>query len=379
MKQNREQIKLAFIGGGLTSAIGPTHYAASLLTNKFKLVAGCFSRSPEHNQATANEWNLDHDAIYLDWKEMIEMEKNHFDLLCILSPTPDHLEVLDFALSQNIPTLCEKSMVSDLQEVDLLESKHNMKEQFLVPVFNYTGYPMLRELKKRVSNGLLGTLKHIHVEMPQESYAKQQTQDILKKSLQNWRMKDGKLPMIFLDLGVHLHNLIDFLTEQVPTEVLCDIANHSNFSEVIDYASLMFKFSSDFKGTMWFSKTALGNRNGLTVRLYGDIKGAIWHQIQPEQLFMFDANGQAEIIDRGSECLTASHARYNRFKVGHPSGFLEAFENFYFDVAEAFYHHQAGKAYKSEYICSYKEAKNGLSFFDAAMASVKNQRWIKVN
>ena len=40
-------------------------------------------------------------------------------------------------------------------------------------------------------------------------------------------------------------------------------------------------------------------------------------------------------IDRGGQASIAGEARYNRMKVGHPSGFIEVFANLYTDCADA--------------------------------------------
>ena len=43
---------IAFIGGGVNSAIGRSHYIAAQMDGKFKLVAGAFSRHAEINLET---------------------------------------------------------------------------------------------------------------------------------------------------------------------------------------------------------------------------------------------------------------------------------------------------------------------------------------
>ena len=43
-------MNIGFIGGGVNSAIGNTHFCASTMDNKFKLVAGCFSRDEKVNK-----------------------------------------------------------------------------------------------------------------------------------------------------------------------------------------------------------------------------------------------------------------------------------------------------------------------------------------
>ena len=49
---------------------------------------------------------------------------------------------------------------------------------------------------------------------------------------------------------------------------------------------------------------------------------------------MSNLDGTSTILDRSSAIYEANKERYNRYKPGHPSGFLEAFANIYFDLAD---------------------------------------------
>lgn len=40
----------------------------------------------------------------------------------------------------------------------------------LLVTFNYSGYPMVRELKQRIADGELGQIRQVMVEMPQEGF-----------------------------------------------------------------------------------------------------------------------------------------------------------------------------------------------------------------
>ncbi len=63
--QKKIPLKLGFIGGGLSSSIGPTHYAACQLDGRWQLVSGFFSRNKEINKNISmpniNKWySLNH-------------------------------------------------------------------------------------------------------------------------------------------------------------------------------------------------------------------------------------------------------------------------------------------------------------------------------
>ena len=70
---------------------------------------------------------------------------------------------------------------------------------------------MLRELRQMIAEGRLGKLNLVQIEMPQEGFARLNKQG-QKPQPQAWRLRDGKVPTISLDLGAHLHQMVYFLS-----------------------------------------------------------------------------------------------------------------------------------------------------------------------
>jgi predicted dehydrogenase len=151
---------------------------------------------------------------------------------------------------------------------------------------------------------------------------------------QNWRLFDGEIPTVSLDLGVHCHHLLQFLTDKSLVPQWARQASLGNFKKVIDDVECAGILGKDAQFSMWFGKAALGHRNGLRVRLYGSEASATWYQASPDELHLYSRSGQAHLIDFGSpDLLVANQPRYMRFKAGHPTGFIEAFANLYDDLA----------------------------------------------
>ena len=48
-----------------------------------------------------------------------------------------------------------------------------------------------------------------------------------------------------------------------------EFSNHSNYKGLVDDIMMWLEFEDGMKGSFWMSKSALGNRNGLKLRLYG--------------------------------------------------------------------------------------------------------------
>jgi predicted dehydrogenase len=133
--------------------------------------------------------------------------------------------------------------------------------------------------------------------------------------------------------------------------------------------------------SIWFSKAALGYRNGLRIRIFGELASAEWHQMDPEFITFHDNRGHKRIIDRADvEIEIADKLRYNRFKSGHPAGFIEAFANLYTDIADSLQDYKKSRQQQpSSYVFSARDALEGLVMMEAIARSSRDRCWVKVN
>ncbi|NOU50790.1 Gfo/Idh/MocA family oxidoreductase [Pseudoalteromonas sp. JBTF-M23] len=375
LEKENTRLKLAFIGGGNNSAVGYVHFAASQLDNKFEVVAGAFSRDHEENLATGQRWSISSERIYDCWRALIKAEKERIDAIVVLTPTPHHVEVLEALLQANIPIICEKALVTGPSEIKRVQSSYDRSKHFLAVTYNYSGYAMIRELKHLIKQGTLGVIQKIHLEMPQEGFRR--PPDIAGKPAmpQAWRLKDCEVPTICLDLGVHLHHLSSYLLELEPTHTIAQFTNHSQYPNLVDDAYLLLKYPNNIRGSMWMSKTAIGHRNGLKVRVYGDQGSACWVQLNPDELELNYNDGRREVLDRAGQCQYANQFRYNRMKPGHPTGFVEAFSNLYSDIHTELLQFLSNSDEKSSYVFGVDQSSDGLNLFSAAKASVDSEQW----
>lgn len=223
-----------------------------------------------------------------------------------------------------------------------------------------------------------GRVRQIHVEMPQDGFARIGA-DGMPLSPQSWRLRDGPIPTISLDLGVHLHMMIRFLINMEPTEVVAVSDTFGNFSQIVDNVSCIVRYGEDLTCNVWFSKTALGYRNGLRLRLFGELGAAEWQQEAPEYLYLTDSFGNKSIVDRASQnAMVANQLRYGRFKVGHPSGFIEAFANYYSDIADALQVYLNGGRQSNEYVFGIEEALQGSLLLQAVADSSASRSWMPI-
>ncbi len=373
-----ERLRLGFIGGGLNSAVGRTHAVASQMDGRWELVAGAFSRHADVNTQTGASWGVDPARVHADWHSLLAEEAGKLDAVVVLTPTPQHAEQVSALLAAGFDVICEKALAGSSESAMDLRRRADANGRFLAVTYNYSGYPMMRELRARMEAGELGRIVAVNVEMPQEGFLRLNA-DGQPIQPQEWRQHDGAIPTVSLDLGTHTHHLVQFLLGTEPVELVAAQAHHGRVSTVAYYVSCIAHYPEDVDVNMWYGKCALGHRNGLRIRVYGEKAAAEWFQMNPEELRVSDAFANVRIIDRVSPgTLAANAVRYERFKAGHPAGFLEAFANLYWDFADALVEFRAHGRFTSGYVYGGAEAVDGLRMLETIARSSHTRSWLAI-
>lgn len=373
--QAQSKLRVAFLGGAYDSAVGRVHRMAIEADQRFELVAGCFSLDPQANTLSAQQYCVSPERVYASLMELLFEEAQQIDAIVILTPTNQHFEQIQTCLAHGIPVISEKAVVSNSAEAISIKSLLLQHKGFLAVTYNYTGYPLLRELKQMIALGNLGYIQQIHIEMPQEGFAKIDNEGN-PITPQNWRLQDGQIPTLSLDLGVHVHSIIHFLTDETPQELVATSSSLGNFHQVIDNINCIAQYSNNLQCNIWYGKTAIGHRNGLRVRIYGSKGSAEWYQDNPEYIHTADQYGRKTVFDRASpDAVISNQARYTRFKAGHPAGFIEAFANFYVDIADALIEFKSNQYHTNAYVFGIDESIEGLRMLESIEQSSKTKSW----
>lgn len=373
--KNTPTLKIALIGGGINSSIGQAHFFSSKLDNRFQIVSGCFSKNLKTNLLTAKKWGIKPDRIYSKWQKLVNKEKKLVDAFVILVPTPNHYKILKKLISEKIAVICEKPLVSNLKEINNLKKELLKSKSFLAVTFNYTGYPLVREIKEIIKRNDLGKILNINIEMPQEVFLRDYP---TRKKIQKWRLKDQSIPTICLDLGVHLYNLAKFVTNKDPIKVIGNYSNLAKNNKLVDDARMWIEYKDGMKGSFWLSKSSIGKRNGLRLQIFGMKASLEWQQTNPEELKINHKDGLVEILDRSKKGNIINLNRYNRYRAGHPSGFIEAFANIYYDIADAIIKFKKNKKSSQLYTFGIEDSYKGIKFLDIVNKSSKRKKWLKI-
>ncbi|MEO6608039.1 MAG: Gfo/Idh/MocA family oxidoreductase, partial [Aestuariivirga sp.] len=134
------------------------------------------------------------------------------------------------------------------------------------------------------------------------------------------------------------------------------------------------------KGAIWASQVAVGNENGLKLRVYGTKGGLEWTQADPNYLWFTPFGQEKRLITRGGAGAGPEAARMTRVPPGHPEGYLEGFANIYSEVAQAIKAQRSGKKPPKDVMFpGIEDGVAGMAFIEACVkSSSKNGKWTKV-
>ena len=377
---NKNKIKIGFIGGGPDSFIGYTHRLAARFDNRFDFVAGVFSKNKKKTITFGKSLGLDQSRCYNDYKTMAKKESERSDgveAIGIMTPSGAHYKIAKEFIKNNIHIICDKPLTANVKDAIALEKLVNKKNIVFALTHNYSAYPMLREAKELVTKNKIGKIKVINVEYPQGYTVAVKKKD--EKSTLKWRLdKDMCGPsMILAEIGTHAYHLMRYVTGLEVKEVSAEVNSLSDEISVDDNAFMIVRMNNKARGSIWVSSAATGGENGLKIRVYGT-KGAVeWLQDDPNILKYTELNKSTKIITRASNAVSNLSIKSSRVAAGHPEGFFEAFANTYTEFAYAI---QNNKKNKSKLVHpTVNDGVKGIKFISAAKkSSNQNSKWIKI-
>ncbi|MNC38244.1 hypothetical protein D3C75_868390 [compost metagenome] len=158
------------------------------------------------------------------------------------------------------------------------------------------------------------------------------------------------------------------MTNKQALDVYAVNSTFARIPNVVDTVHIVSRYTDDLVCNYWYGKAAMGYRNGLRIRVFGSEGSAEWVQTDPEVLRMSDNVGRISLVDRtSSENRVAHHDRYCRFKAGHPAGFIEAFANYYADIAASL------RGEVTPYSAGAETALRGLTFLEKTQESAQSE------
>ena len=377
-------LRLGMIGGGDGAYIGNIHRIAARLDGQWQLVAGAFDANPERGRAFALTQGIDPARAYGTWEELVKTEAtrpDRVDAVAICTPNFTHYPIAKGLIEAGFDVICEKPLTATLADAIALDELARTSGRFVGVTYTYSGYPMVHEARVRVAAGELGTIRTVQVEYPLEWMARPIEQ--AGNAQAAWRtdpLKNGRGGSIG-DIGTHAYHLAGFVSGLKLDVLTADLASFVPGRALDDNAHVMMRYQGGARGLLWSSQVAIGNSNGVRLRIFGDQGSLQWFQEQPSELIWTPLDGRVQTIKRGADDLSPDASARTRTPPGHPEGYLEAFANLYAGFAEAICARRENRAPGpiGQHLPLTHDGLKGVAFVEAVVDSheARDQPWIR--
>ena len=343
-----QKIKMGMVGGGRGAFIGGVHRMAAALDGQIELVSGAFSSDPGRSRESGADLGLAPDRVYGSFREMIHRERElpadqRIDFLSIVTPNHLHFAPAKMALENGFHVVCDKPLCLNLEEARSLKAIVEKTGLLFALTHNYTGYPLVKQMRAMIREGQLGAIRKVVVAYPQGWLATPLEAEGHKQA--SWRLDPARSGAAGCmgDIGTHAANLLEYVTGLRIVSVCADLTSFVAGRKLDDDGNVLLRLEKEAKGVLSASQIAAGEENDLSIRVYGEKGGLQWRQMAPNTLFVKGIDRPQQIYRTGMDYLSPEAKAHTRLPAGHPEGFIEAFANIYRNVAYCLQARRAGE------------------------------------
>lgn len=380
----KRKLRMGMIGGGKDAFIGAVHRLAFNMDGLVELVCGALSINPEIAKESGESLFLAEDRTYLTYEEMLEKESmmpadKRIDFVTIVTPNFAHFAPAKLALQKGFNVVIEKPITFTLAEALELKQLIEQTGLILCLTHTYSGYPMVKQAKAMVKDGVLGKIRKVWVEYPQGWLSKLSEREGNAQAA--WRTdpkKSGKSGCMG-DIGTHAAHLAEYISGLKITHLCADLNIMVDGRALDDDGNVLLKFDNGAAGVLMASQVAAGEENALKIRVYGEKGGLEWAQHEPNTLLVKWLDAPTQILRAGANYTDrlSSFATGNcRTPGGHPEGYLEAFANIYKNFATTLMAKMDGTTPSKEALDfpSVDDGVRGMAFIDNVVASAQSDK-----
>jgi len=381
--ENQAKIKYGMIGGGPDAFFGSVHRKAAAMDGEIDLVAGAFSSSGEKSRIQGKELMLEPGRIYDSYAEMAEEEAalpedERIDFVSIVTPNYLHHPAAKLFLEAGISIICDKPMTTTLKEAEELCRITKSKDRVFAVTYTYTGYPMVKQAKKLIEDGVLGDIRKVVIEYPQGWLAKTIEKDGAKQAVWRTDPKQAGASSCMGDLGTHIENMSSYVTGLEIEEIMADLSVFGEDRVLDDDGNVLVHFDNGARGVFYASQISVGAENGLKFRIYGTESSLEWHQENPNYLYLKYGDKPEKIYKHGNDYLEEVARHNSRLPSGHPEALIEALANIYVNAARTMFAKKNGKEpgkFDTDFP-TVQDGARGVNFVLKTVESSKNKKWV---
>jgi predicted dehydrogenase len=379
----KRKLRMGMIGGGKDAFIGAVHRIAANMDGLIELSCGALSVHPDVAKESGKILFLPDHRTYTSYEEMLQKEselpaEEKIDFVTIVTPNFAHFAPAMMALEKGFNVVVEKPITLTLDEAKQLKAKVSETGLVLCLTHTYSGYPMVKQAKQMVKEGILGEIRKIMVEYPQGWLSRLSEREGNAQAA--WRTdpsKTGKSGSMG-DIGTHAAQLAEYISGLKITKVCADLNIVVPGRAIDDDGNVLLKFDNGSNGVLVATQIAAGEENALKIKVFGEKGGIEWHQMEPNTLVVKLLDQPMQVYRAGSGYLSNAAKHNTRVPAGHPEGYLEAFANIYKNFALTIMAKLNGEEATQEILDfpNVEDGIRGMAFIENVVASSKSDlKW----
>jgi predicted dehydrogenase len=302
--------------------------------------------------AAAAAAKLGWDSVETDWKAMLARDDVH--LVDICTPGSSHADIATAALEAGKHVLCEKPLANTVAEaramVDAARSAKSRGVRSMVG-FNYRRVPAVTLARQYVSDGRVGTVRHVRAQYLQDWIVDPEFPLV-------WRLRAEEAGSGALgDIGAHIVDLTQFVTGQRLTGVNATLETFvtqrplpsassglsaSGGTEVgdvtVDDAAVFFgRLDGGALASYEATRFATGRKNSIRVEVNGSAGSLAFDLERLNELEFYD--GTRDAADEGFRRILVTEPTHPYLGAwwppGHTLGWADTFTHEVKDLVEA--------------------------------------------
>lgn len=303
-----------------------------------------------------------------------------------------HLKINKAILESGKHLLSEKPLCMNYEEAkELVALGRKFPSQAAAVNFNYRLNPMVQEMRRRIENNQIGSVRIISGSYQQDW--------LLYDTDYSWRLEPevSGASCAIADIGSHWMDAVQHVTGHRITEVMADVKTMvpirkkpgkqvqtftenvpTEYDEVAirneDYAAVMFHTDQGAVGVFHVSELAAGHGCYLNFEINGSTASLGWNQEENDRLWMGMRGGDNHLIIRDPNALSAGVREHTALAKGHPEGWNDAFKG----NIRAFYRYIENGMQGDHVFATLEDAAYIVKLTEAILESGKSGSWVKV-
>lgn len=294
--------------------------------------------------------------------------RDDVDVVHVCTPNAYHAQQALAAIAAGKHVVCEKPLATSSAEARrMLDAARDAGIRHAV-AYNYRHFTMVRRLRDEIASGSLG-----RVHLVRGSWL---SDELLRTAnAEHWMFDPSTMGawLTMSDIGVHLWDLVQYVTGCSVVEVMCTRQMASGHLSGEDSVTMLLRLEDNAVAVMALSGAAPGHGNGLELEVIGLSGSASWRQEDPDCLDLGAVGSSVQRVLRSEADSRWDAPLAPRMAAGHIEGFLDAFRDLIGAIYAGFVVAPGSRDYPT-----FEDGVAGLRILEALVESADSRQWVQI-